>query len=236
MNKQLFELYSSKWDELCAAMSLIIENKKLAIKPTNPLLLTIDDEEAFKKSDIRVMIFGQETNDWEKPEYNNDIQGDDVQYVLDIYNYFYHTGACYIRGGQFWTGVNRFRKMLAEKHPAKKISYVWNNVVKIGKFNDKGCPPDYIYDAERNCFSVIKEEIDIIKPNVILFLTGPDYDNKISDIFGKLTYAPLAPFSERELSKISIPNVDVAFRTYHPGYLWRNNIGNYFNVIINEIK
>ena len=231
MNKQLFELYSSKWGELCSAMLPIIENEELEIKPTNPLLLSIDNEDEFKKSDIRVMIFGQETNDWKEPEYD-----DDIQFVLDIYNDFYNTGYCYNYGGQFWNGVNRFRKMLAEKYPDKKISYLWNNVVKIGKFNDKGCPPDYIYEVERKYFSVIKEEIDIIKPNVILFLTGPNYDNKISDTFGPVAYSALSPFSERELSKISIPNVDVAFRTYHPGYLWRNDIESFFNAIIQDIN
>jgi len=218
----------------------ILENKDLEIKPTNPLLLSVDNEDDFRNADFRVMFFGQETKDWSagiEPQYRlNPQHDDDIGFILNIYKEFYNSGYCYIHhGGQFWNGVNRFRKMLGEKYPDKKICYVWNNIVKIGIFEDKGCPPNYIYDVERKYFSVVKEEINIIKPNVILFLTGPNYDNKISDTFGQVTYSALSPFSERELAKISIPDVDVAFRTYHPGYLWRNNIERFFDAIVDEI-
>jgi len=231
LNKQLLELYSSKWGELCSAILPIFEDDELDMKPSNPLLLSIDNEEKFNKSDIRVMVFGQETNGWGDPEYDADIQC-----VLNEYNNFYHSGNCYSYGGQFWNGVSRFQKMFAEKYPNKKIAYVWNNIVKIGKCSEKGCPPDYIYNVEKKYFSVIKDEIQILRPNVILFLTGPNYDSKIKDKLGEVASTALLPFGERELACISIPDVDFAFRTYHPNFLWRNDIESFFNAIIKEIN
>lgn len=235
MNKQLYELYSSKWNELCTAFKPILEDEDLESWPTNPLLIQIDNEDEFKNADIRVMIFGQETNGWFDGSMTANVDSN-LPPILNCYNKFYNGGECWSYGGQFWNGFSKFWTMLEAKYPNKKIRYVWNNIVKIGKSENKGFPPDYIYEVERTHFAVIKDELQIIKPNVVLFLTGPNYDNIISDNFGQLTYSEIPSFSQRQLSKVSLPGVDYAFRTYHPNYLWRNNIESYFNSIINEIK
>ena len=51
-----------------------------------------------------------------------------------------------------------------------------------------------IYKIEKEHFSIAKEEVEILKPDVILFLTGPNYDQYIKDKF-------------YEISKICIRNV-----------------------------
>jgi len=236
MNNQLFELYSSKWDKLCTAMLPIIEKEN--IKPTNPLLLYINGKEEgiedYNEADIRVMVFGQETNKWHNELLRSGAFAD-IQKLIDEYDYAFNTDDMFCLNTPFWKDFKKFRILLGEKYPIKTIRYVWNNIVKIGRVDIKGCPPDYIYDVERKYFSVIKEEINIIKPNVILFLTGPNYDNKISNVFGQVTYSAFSPLSERELAKISIPGVDVAFRTYHPNYFFRNNTEGYYDTIISEI-
>lgn len=228
MNDKLLQLYSSKWDSLRSALNKINDDDELDIKPTNPLLIYIDKENDFESADIRVMIYGQETNTWYE-DFNNDIKP-----ILDCYDKFYNGGQCWTYGGQFWNGFSKFWKMLEEKYPDKKIRFVWNNIVKIGKSDDKGFPPDYIYEVERNHFSVINDELQIIKPNLVLFLSGPNYDSIIADNFGQIKYEALAPYSERWLSQVQIPNVDFAFRTYHPNFLWRNDIESFFRTIIDK--
>lgn len=230
MNKQLQQLYSSKWDSLSSALKQINEDDNLDVKPTNPLLLFVDNEEEFKGADIRVMIYGQETNGWLEG-FNSDMKP-----ILDCYNNFYNGGQCWSYGGHFWNGVSKFWTMLEAKYPNKKIRYIWNNIVKIGKSDEKGFPPDYIYEIERKHFSIIKEELQILKPNVVLFLTGPNYDSVIADNFGQLKHSALSPFSERWLSKIELIDAEFAFRTYHPNFLWRNDIDSFFQTIISEIK
>ena len=230
MNNQLLTLYSSKWDKLCPAIKLINEDDSLEIKPTNPLLVFVDKEEEYLNADIRVIIYGQETNGW-FGGFNTDIN-----FILDCYNKFYNSGKCWNYGGQFWNGFRKFWTMLEEKFPNKKIRYIWDNIVKIGKSDGKGFPPDYIYEVERNHFSIIKDELKILKPNIVLFFTGPNYDRFIADNFGQLSYTALSSFNSRQLAKISLSGTDFAFRTYHPNYLWRNDIDSFFRVILNEIK
>lgn len=228
MNKELLELYSLKWNNLTKAISLIYQNESLLSKPTNPLLIKIENEEDYSSADIRLMIFGQETNGW----YEMD---DSIEGILKGYDDFFNIDYCYSYGGQFWNGISRFITMISKKYPDKKIRYVWNDIVKIGKSEGKGLPPDYIYNVERELFSVIKDEIKIIKPNFLIFFTGPYYDNKIVDNFGKVDFEAIQPFNVRQVAKTKIGNVP-AIRTYHPNYLWRNDINSYFDSIIDEIK
>lgn len=230
MNEALTKLYSSKWDKLTAGLKPIIQDESLDIKPANPLLIYIDNEEEYKNADIRLMIYGQETNSWYEKE---DGTIDDIQ---TLYDGFFNGGECWTYGGQFWNGINRFLSFLQKKFPDKKIRLTWNNIVKIGKHGDKGFPPDYIYEIERGHFHVIPEELKILNPNVVLFFTGPNYDSIIKDNFGELKYEALPNSTERQLSRVTLPNVRFAYRTYHPNYLWRNDIDDYFDTIIDDIN
>ena len=62
MNAKLLELYSSKWEKLNSEIAKLNKDKSIDIKPTNPLLIFVKNEEEFINADIRLMIFGQETN------------------------------------------------------------------------------------------------------------------------------------------------------------------------------
>jgi len=230
MNEALSTLYNSKWRGLTSALKPIIDDEKLEIKPANPLLLYVDNEDDYKSADIRLMIFGQETNSWYEKE-NGTI--DDIQ---NLYDGFFNEEECWDYGGHFWNGVSRFLSSLQKKFPDKTIRLIWNNIVKIGKHGDKGFPPDYIYEVEREFFHVIPDEIKILQPNVVLFLTGPNYDSVIADNFGELKYVALPHSTERQLSRVSLAGVPFAYRTYHPNFLWRNDIDDYFDTIIEDIK
>jgi len=233
INEQLYQLYSSKWDGLCSAIKSIYIDRNLKVKPANPFLIYIAEEEEFKNADIRVMIYGQETNTW-CGKFKTDLEQ-----ILNCYDEFYNGGECWAYGKQFFNGFSKFKTMLEDKYSNKnkKIRFVWNNIVKIGMSDGKGFPPDYIYEVERNHFSVIKDELEIIKPNVVLFLTGPNYDSIIEDNFGKLSYTAVPGFEISCLAKIQLTGVDFAFRTYHPNYLYRRKIiDSVFQTIINKIK
>jgi hypothetical protein len=230
VNQQLFELYSTKWNETSNYL-MDIANGDPAPEPTNPLLIYVDDEQEWINADIRVMIFGQETNDYEGSPNQT------IEHLLNVYDNFFNKGECWSYGGQFWNGIARFKALLGEQYPQKRVRYIWNNIIKIGKAGEKGRPPENIYEVERDCFHVIPDEIRILKPNVLLFLSGPNYDDAIRNNFGEgITFADTPPFNERQLAKVSVPDIDFAFRTYHPTYLWRNDIDSYFNAIVSEIK
>jgi hypothetical protein len=229
INERLKALYAEKWGNIDEALRESVEGDP--ISPTNPLLLYVDDEEAWQRAHLRVMIFGQETNDWEH-EYHPDKT---IAHLCNLYDGFFNKGGCWSYGGQFWNGVSRLKNMLVEKFPDKQIQCLWNNIIKIGIADNKGRPPEYIYEQEREYFHVIPEEVNILQPNVLLFFTGPYYDDAVRFNFEEVRYTPLPPFDERNLAKLSIPGIDFAFRTYHPNYLFRNGINSYFSAIVQAI-
>ena len=69
MNKRLRDLYVSKFSQ--GNPSFLQElrekrrNKNKTEHPSYPLLINID-EEKYHKSTIKIMVFGQETNTWER--------------------------------------------------------------------------------------------------------------------------------------------------------------------------
>jgi hypothetical protein len=232
INERLHALYAGKWGNIGEALQESANDDEIG--PTNPLLLYIDNEKSWQNADLRIMVFGQETNDWEQG-YHSD---KNITLLCGTYDRFFNKGGCWSYGGQFWNGLNRFKNILSEKFPDKQIQYLWNNIIKIGKDGEKGRPPEYIYEQEREYFNVIPDEVDILQPNILLFFTGYTYDDAIHNNFGKVVYTPVHPFGDRQLARLSIParpEINCAFRTYHPNYLWRNNINSYFNAIVNEI-
>jgi hypothetical protein len=228
INKQLYDLYFPKWGAVSSALQEIA-NVDNPPEPTNPLLLYIDKEEEWINAEIRVMVFGQETRDWE------DWPDKSIEHLCDVYNRFFNQN--HGKNSHFWNGLNRFKSILNTKYPNKQIGYVWNNIIKVGKCNEAGRPPQSIYEVEREYFHVIPDEVKILNPNIILFLTGHHYDDVIRDNFGEITYSAIHPYEKNHLAKILIPEVDFTFRTYHPKYLYiHRNIDNYFNAIANEIS
>lgn len=102
-SKELNKLYKQNWDKLSDELSNIVKSD-LKTKPTNPLLLRLKDDNSYLNADIKIMIFGQETNNW-----GNDFKND-IKFIKTIYNDFFNTNHCFVYGGQFWNGIKLFMK------------------------------------------------------------------------------------------------------------------------------
>ena len=231
INKQLENLYRLRWNKLAYELNNIISDDKYEIKPTNPLLLNHADPKSFELADIRVMIIGQENNDWEGPFYNN------FEKILSIYPRFYQ-GYWYPHKGQFRNHYNHIVWLLENKFPDKKISFFWSNVIKVGKANEKGLPPEYILNIVKKDFSVLNEEIAIIKPNLILFLSGPYYDGHILDQLPNLEISNIEGFPTNVLASFKIDSVENSFRTYHPvnmNFLGKEKYNEIYNTVLSKL-
>lgn len=229
MNQKLNELYKSKWDLLKEKFDIILKDDNLITKPAKPLLLYIDNE--YQNADIRLLVFGQETNQW-CPE----ILDMDIDKIQSGYDSWFNGGECWTYG-KFYKGIENFIKLLQEKYPNKKIKTVWNNTIKIGIRDGKGCPPDYIYHLERKFFNVTAQELEILQPNLVLFFSGPNYDEILKNNFNELEFDTFLKFSGRQISKVKINNVKFSYRTYHPNYFrYNNKMTQYYKAIIDDLN
>jgi hypothetical protein len=142
---------------------------------------------------------------------------------------------------------------IKEKYPDVEFRYIFNNIVKIvptaEKKQQKVTEQEYQL-VEQKYFNVIREEVTIIQPDVIIFFTGNTeyYENKIKNIFGNVVYKevpniplrhvggkigwerimpveePLNYFPIKALARVELsdfPFCKDAFRTYHPCHRWR---------------
>ncbi len=212
VNTRLKQLYLSKWVKFSNELNNIVNSPEYDIKPANPLVLSHRNPTLFEKSDIKVMILGQENNGWEG--IFNGVLGSS----LDTYSSFYG-GEYYTYKGVFNNHFNLLVDLLKERFKNKSIGIFWSNVIKVGKANDKNKPPEYILNITLNEFNVLQEEIDIIKPDIILFLSGPYYDKYINAQINDVEIKNYKDYNLNKVVKLEIPNVKYAFRTYHPNYM-----------------
>lgn len=133
LHEQLKALYASKWGELCNALQTDACSEHTDAKPAYPFLLSLvrweDDrptESWYTDADLKVMVFGQETNSWvgknddfgtpPSPVFSPDVSMEVVMGIYeDFYASYYHDGTFSYNGtryGTFHYGFNRFVSLL----------------------------------------------------------------------------------------------------------------------------
>lgn len=197
MNNALNKLYMKKWASL-------IENSK-GSNAACPLLIQVDEN--YQDADIRVMVVGQETDGWLGSLENNKKTITEIQGAY--FDYLYKCKKKIRR--PFWNRKNfrYYKEKIAKRYPYKRVSFIWNNVNKIGK-NGRGKPTKKILKLENQYFNVFEEEMNILRPDIVIFVTG---DRHIP-IYHK-TMEPVSKSPVAEVYLTDYPNV-LAVRTYHP--------------------
>ncbi|MDR0516264.1 MAG: hypothetical protein LBH25_04395 [Fibromonadaceae bacterium] len=240
-NKELEDLYKKVENDVLDKVDDY--NKKVEDpdeKVAFPLFLKSYDE--YESAEIKVMIFGKETNGWgDHRNANGGIygRGVSIENVTSVYEGVFIDKWCYKYGKPFWNSVKNIINLLKEKSCGKKIGNSWNNIVKMGYHGKKKKFPESFYNEIVKPYfnNLIVKEIEILKPDYVIFLTGPDYEFVLNDVFSTPERKPIEGFKEKELCEIVIPNVKKSFRTYHPKYLFFNPIKkkSIFNKIVDEI-
>jgi hypothetical protein len=67
-------------------------------------------------------------------------------------------------------------------------------------------------------------ELRKLKPDAVIFFTGPNYDYCVVRTFELATFHDLSGNARRKMARVSAPILlEACFRTYHPAYLKRSN-------------
>jgi hypothetical protein len=263
LNDKLVNLYGAKIPGLYAAVKPLFDDPD-AIKPALPLVIELNDDESYENADLRVMVFGRETNNWNDTDersqypygtYNfnlstsddvlHEIRGKHIEGEPEIFGLgdIYHA-YCYeengVRKSIFTRRQRELMQRLSQRLGNRKVEAVWNNVSKIGcggkAFgNSCGKPTAQIHDIERQFFNVVANEVQILKPDVVIFLTGRDADREIKEIFD-LSDEDFKSVKEGVfLDRINLPGVKYAARTIHPSRESNENLNKHFDALIEDI-
>ena len=197
----LKDVYMKYWDDY-----LINIRRNPNVLAANPFLI-VEPKDYYNK-DKRVMICGQETQGWGN-EFDNDPEKATIDELFRIYKEFVNDDGGY--NSPYW----HFIKKLKIECP--NVGFVCNNIVKIGKREGAGCN-DSINELALKYFPVIPEEISILKPDLIVFITGPNYDWRIRKALGEFQILPenqIRRFNQIVFSNKELPT---SYRCYHPAY------------------
>lgn len=267
LNDKLVNLYGPKIAGLYAAVKPLFDDPN-AVKPALPLILELNDDESYENADLRVMVFGRESNNWNDMDYRANfpfgtynfnlntsddivaeikgihIDGEEDFYGLgDLYHgYFYPNEKTGKRENAtpFTKRSDELIDLLRAKMPGKSIEYIWNNISKIGcggaEFG-KCCrrPSAEIREIERKYFNVVADEVRMLKPDIVIFLTGFYADNDIKEKFGLTDDAFRHVKEGAFLDRIAIPGVKYAARTIHPSRQSRENLKLHFDALVDDI-
>jgi len=195
LNNLLVDLYGNFYP------GLLEEAKTLKPSAAFPLLIKVSDQ--YVNADIKVMIVGQETDEW-YGRLNEDEHS--IETLMDGYhNYLFKIS----QNGKartsrpFWNMKNFEYFESKFKVEGKSVSFIWNNISKIGN-HGSGRPAPDIRRLEKSHFNVIKSEVEIVKPDIILFTTG-SRDGYIKEHFGKNSkFIPKLYYSDGSLIEKSV--------------------------------
>ncbi len=239
LTEQLAELYQPKWEALRQQLDT------QGIKIQSPFMLGVAlehdnqggyvDEGWWTDADLKVMVFGQEPLDWPLPILTDGSQAQSDDFV-ELYQRFYSDnykdGQYFLKDTDNHLAKNNFfnvgfngimsgikESILDKSYPNKRVAYLWNNISKLSTGGRNGVSPE-IHELEKEYFHVIPQEIEILKPDVLIFFTGPGknvYYNYILENFNiQGDPSPLAGNDIDAVSKLNIEGISLAYKTYHP--------------------
>jgi len=195
MKEKLTKLYSSKLN----AFKLIRDtfpNDDLA----GPFLMSPNI--LYGKQKNKLMIIGQQTKGWSYDHKN-------INNQLEAYEEF-NVGENYY-ASPFWNITRKLEKTLGND----MLSCAWTNLNKFDLDEDR--PYGEYEKAIAELDSILIDEIDILKPNICMFYTGPDFDNRLKDIFTGLNFIEIDGWNIRQFCKLGHEKLpENSYRSYHP--------------------
>ena len=231
MKQKLFDLYVNYFSKNNLKDEEILNFSR-------PFLIDVNDE--YINSDKKVMIIGQETYTWYGlyKDFLNEDNG--VKSTQDIYrNFMLQNKANY--NSPFWNFFNKLEEN-------SNASFIWNNVYKLETIEYLEDPnklgqkvgfsllsknKEYKHLIEKvRIFQkdILIKEIEILKPDIVIFLTGHPYDSlfmdkqfsNIQNFYQNIEEAILLKIDKWKFGRFENEHLPYkTYRTYHPNYLNR---------------
>ena len=214
-----------------------------------PLLLKVFD--SYLNSKIKIMFVGKETNHWLSHK-SRPIEKRGINYLINDYEVFDELIRRYEKclqdtnsktSNRFFSKYNLFNKTFNNNELG---AIIWNNLYKCSYDKNRGYSKnskghsELLDELSKKLFNY---ELELLQPDVIVFVSGPTYDSTIKDFLGNYKKSEvmikrrLWKFEYELISGIEKKDV-ICYRTIHPDYYARNQKieeSNYYQDIIDDI-
>lgn len=266
VNEVLCNAYEPRFNNLLEHLEK--DGIKSQVQP--PFLLGIErfteegnktgNEEWYTNADLKVMLFGRETHIWGWDDESSVSDG-----CVEHYEEFYGNNYREVREGDvrgtfflkedikspfIKIGLNGLMsiivEMLQKTYPNKRAAFLWNNISKLSSTDGTSVKLN-VHEYERKYFHVIPDEVRLLKPDVVVFLTGfgakgAKYDGYIKENFNEeegyqiIGEEGLPGIALTDVVKLDIHGIPLAYKTHHPQGKDSSKLSDQYKAIANDIK
>ncbi len=164
----------------------------------------------YTKLSAKWVYVGQETFGWDRLSSVND-----VQELMTCHAKFNLAENYHGRASPFWAFAHELDRKLNPDGPRR--SFLWSNIARIGKADAAGRVADELLDFWKRK-KLLATEIGLASPMLVMFVTGPHYDDLLAAEFDDIEISKLSV--EEPVSQLCHPDLPVlSFRSYHPKFL-----------------
>ena len=215
MKEDLIKIYQKRLDQFDE-----IAEKFKQVNLHGPFLLSPNTK--YQKSKKRLLIIGQETKGWHRIQ-------DNIDGLMKVYEDF-DLGRNYY-SSPFWNVIRKVERVL----DIEKYGCAWTN---LNKYDVNKKRPKGIYEDEICKFDdLLIDEIEILKPDICIFFTGPDFDTRLKRTFKNLVFQEEKNWKPKQLSILKNEKLPTfSIRAYHPNYLRLKKYENSFIEFLEEKK
>lgn len=224
LQQQLNNLYLDYLNKIFSDKELFEQILKFEI--SSPLFLDCSvDSGKYLESEIKVLYVGKETNYW-----FNEKEREEKGLLNDISNKDYYLSALvgsykkFNIGQNYKTSLFTFMDILIEKFRANnnKSGILWTNLLRHDYYGNGKVPFEVEQKITFDNNYIFRKELEILKPDVVVFVTGPSYDYILENTFIGLKKVIINNVPEREICLLEHKDLPKkSIRVYHPGYLMR---------------
>jgi hypothetical protein len=215
-NSELLNHYQSYYSDLQNRAQNFENN------PSSPLLMHVFPE--YFEAKNKLMIVGKETNSWADHVKNKIPLGDVIDYYKKFalgHGYFGTKGSTNPRSlnSPFWNVSRSLFKAINPEMDKKDKGFLWTNLSKMD--SGEAYKVQKAESRQYPDFAILKEEIKILKPDVVVFLIGNDYNAQMEEYL-KVKIDLIDP--TLNISYVTDPEgilPEHSYKIFHPRYLYK---------------
>lgn len=185
----------------------------------------IAGHEQYAESSPRVVIVGQENNDWAGGVYPrfSDFHAAHPKNLTIMLEHYREFITAWPYKSTFFQYFKKLREAIHGAQPAdRRQSILWLNLFKVNYRGMCSWKSPLYEQSLAIQEGVLQAEIKALDPHVVIFLTGPDYDHVLERLFPQFERFDVPPFPPRQVMRIEdkdniLPSL--SFRSYHPRYV-----------------
>lgn len=207
---RLMDLYAKLWPKIGA---LLTTNAGFSA----PLLCR--ETGAYQDAQVRLIVVGQQTRSWlPKAQWSEEQFSSKAKVLETIINlmeaYDKYLVTDREKGRGFFRAARQIQRAI-DPGSGDNIAFLWRNLFIC---DQNGREPAEEYHEKLRELSPLATELKILRPHVVVFMTGQRFDFTLKSALGQDAIAPCSPkIDARHLAKVAIPGSSaIGLRIPHP--------------------